>query len=248
MHVRIAARAGSVQRFCGQHFTGWRGSRSMIRFDDVSKTYHIGKFEKHVFSNLSFSIKRGESVGVCGANGAGKSTLMRMIAGIEAPNTGSIERGMTTSWPIGLTSCFQSSMTGADNTRFIARIYRQPADEVLHYVEDFAQLGPYLHQPVRTYSSGMVSRLAFGISLAIDFDCYLVDEVTGAGDERFRKRSHEELYKRRENGTLVMTSHDPHMLQQYCERGAVLYGGNLTFYDTVAEACEVHHGLQMRAA
>ena len=220
----------------------------MIRFEDVSKTYHIRKFHKQVFSNLNFSIRRGESIGICGADGAGKSTLMRLLAGVEQPSSGKVERRMTTSWPIGYGSCFQPAMTGADNARFIARIYRQPEQEILDYVEDFAQLGPYFFQPVRTYSSGMVGRLAFGISLAIDFDCYLVDEVTGAGDERFRARSHEELFKRRESGTLVMVSHDPHTLQHYCDRGAVLYGGNLTFYDTVAEACEVHHGLQMRAA
>ena len=220
----------------------------MIIFEDVSKTYHIRKFQKQVFSNLNFTIRRGESIGICGANGAGKSTLMRLISGVEQPTAGRVERSMTTSWPIGYASCFQMGMTGADNARFIARIYRQPEEELLAYVEDFAQLGPYFYQPVKTYSSGMQGRLAFGISLAINFDCYLVDEVTGAGDERFRKRSHEELFKRRESGTLVMVSHDPHTLQQYCDRGAVLYGGNLTFFDTVAEACEVHHGLQMRAA
>jgi capsular polysaccharide transport system ATP-binding protein len=220
----------------------------MIRFDNVSKTYHIRKFSKQVFSNLSFEIRRGESIGICGANGAGKSTLMRLIAGVEHPTGGRIERTMTTSWPIGYASAFQANMTGSDNVRFIARIYRQPEQQVLDYVEDFAQLGPYFHQPVLTYSSGMVGRLAFGISLAINFDCYLVDEVTSAGDERFRQRSQEELMKRRAEGTLVMVSHDPHTLQQYCERGAVLYAGNLTFYDSVAEACEVHHGLQMRAA
>jgi len=220
----------------------------MIRFENVSKTYHIRKFRKQVFSNLSFEIHRGESIGICGANGAGKSTLMRLIAGVEQATSGTIERTMTTSWPIGYSSAFQPSMTGSDNVRFIARIYRQPEEDIMAFVEDFAQLGPYFHQPVSTYSSGMGGRLAFGISLAINFDCYLVDEVTGAGDERFRKRSQEELMKRREQGTLVMVSHDPHMLQQYCDRGAVLYGGNLTFYDTVAEACEVHHGLQMRAA
>jgi len=220
----------------------------MIRFENVSKTYHVGKFEKQVFSNLNFTVQRGDSIGICGANGAGKSTLMRLFAGVEQPTTGSVERTMTTSWPIGYASCFQPMMTGADNVRFIARIYRQPEEEILDYVEDFAQLGAYFHQPVRTYSSGMSSRLAFGTSLAINFDCYLVDEVTGAGDERFRKRSQLELAKRRETGTLIMVSHDPHTLQQYCDRGAVLYGGNLTFYDTVAEASEVHHGLQMRAA
>lgn len=137
-------------------------------------------------------------------------------------------------------------MSGADNARFVARIYQQDEQEVLDYVEDFAQLGVYLRQPVSTYSSGMVSRLAFGVSLAISFDCYLVDEVTAAGDVRFRKRCEEELMARRDNGTLIMTSHDPYMLERYCTRGAVLYSGALIFFDTVAEACNVHHALQMR--
>jgi capsular polysaccharide transport system ATP-binding protein len=220
----------------------------MISFEDVSKTYHIRKFHKQVFSNLTFQIRRGESIGICGANGAGKSTLMRLISGIEQPTTGKVIRNLSTSWPIGYASCFQPVLTGADNARFIARIYRQPEDELLAYVEEFAQLGSYLHQPVRTYSAGMAARLAFGVSLAINFDCYLIDEVTGAGDERFRAKSEQALQQRRETGTLVMISHDPHTLQQYCQRGAVLYAGNLTFYDTVAEACDVHHGLQMRAA
>ena len=220
----------------------------MIMFEDVAKTYHIRKFEKQVFANLNFTIERGDSLGICGANGAGKSTLMRLIAGVEMPTSGRITRTLNTSWPIGYGSCFQSSLTGADNTRFIARIYGQREDEVLAYVEDFAQLGPYLHQPVHTYSAGMGARLAFGISLAIHFDCYLVDEVTGAGDERFRIRCEEELLQRRDNATLIMISHDPGTLRQYCRRGAVVYGGTIVFYDTIEEASAVHHRLQLRAA
>jgi capsular polysaccharide transport system ATP-binding protein len=220
----------------------------MIAFDDVSKTYHIRKFEKQVFSHVSFTINHGESIGISGANGAGKSTLMRLIAGVETPTSGKITRTMSTSWPIGYASCFQASLTGADNARFIARIYGQDADALCDYVEDFAQLGPYFHQPVMTYSAGMNARLAFGVSLAINFECYLVDEVTAAGDERFRRRCEDALMHRRENGALVMISHDPNTLLQYCDRGAVLYGGALTFYDTVAESVEVHHRLQSRAA
>ncbi|TVV73372.1 ABC transporter ATP-binding protein [Sphingomonas solaris] len=220
----------------------------MIEFDDVSKTYHIRKFEKQVFSHLSFTINPGDSLGICGANGAGKSTLMRLIAGVESPTSGRVTRTMTTSWPIGYSSCFQASLTGADNARFIARIYGQDADVLCDYVEDFAQLGPYFHQPVYSYSAGMNARLAFGVSLAINFDCYLVDEVTAAGDERFRIRCEEALMHRKQNGALVMISHDANTLLQYCDRGAVLYGGSLTFYDTIAEATEVHHRLQSRAA
>jgi capsular polysaccharide transport system ATP-binding protein len=220
----------------------------MIQFQHVSKSYHIRKFQKDVFYDLDFTINPGDSIGICGANGAGKSTLMRLIAGVEYPTTGKIVREMTTSWPIGYGSCFQGSLTGADNTRFIARIYNQPEEEVIEFVEDFAQLGGYLYQPVQTYSAGMQARLAFGISLAVDFDCYLVDEVTGAGDERFRIRCEEALLHRRDNATLIMVSHDPGTLRQYCRRGAVVYGGSLVFFDTVEEAAEVHHRLQLRAA
>jgi capsular polysaccharide transport system ATP-binding protein len=220
----------------------------MIKFENVSKTYHIRKFEKHVFNNLNFTIEKGESLGICGANGAGKSTLMRMFAGVEAPSSGKITRTMKTSWPIGYASCFQGSLTGADNARFIARIYNQPEDELLDFVEDFAQLGPYFHQPISTYSAGMGARLAFGVSLAINFECYLVDEVTGAGDERFRARCEEELLHRRDNASLIMISHDPGTLRQYCKRGAVVYGGAITFFDSIDEASEVHHRLQLRAA
>ena len=220
----------------------------MIRFDNVAKTYHIRKFEKQVLSGISFTIERGESVGICGANGAGKSTLMRLICGVESPTRGRITRTMSTSWLLGYGNCFQPTLTGADNARFIARIYTRPEDELLAYVEDFARLGAYLHQPVNTYSAGMNARLAFGISLAIDFDCYLVDEVAGAGDERFRQRSEEALMHRRDHATLIMVSHEPAILKQYCRRGAVVYGGSLVFYDTMEEAVEVHHRLQVRAA
>ena len=220
----------------------------MIRFDGVSKAYHERKFKKQVFSNLNFTVEKGVSIGICGANGAGKSTLMRLIAGVEQPSSGHIFRGMSTSWPIGYANCFQSSLTGADNARFISRIYNRDEQQLLDFVDDFAQLGSYLRQPVSTYSSGMAARLAFGISLAIDFECYLVDEVTAAGDERFRARSESELLARRDSSTLLMTSHDTGTLRAYCKRGAVLYGGALAMYDTIEEACEVHHRLQLLGA
>jgi len=220
----------------------------MIRFHDVTKTYHIRRFQKKVLNPLTFEISRGASLGICGANGAGKSTLMRLIAGVEAPTEGTVERDGTCSWPIGYASCFQSTLTGADNARFIARIYDREIEPLLDYVEDFAQLGPYFHQPIYSYSAGMMARLAFGISLAIDFDCYLVDEVTAAGDDRFRERCSEALHHRRETGTLVMISHDPGTLRMYCNAGAVLHEGNLTFYDTMDEAVDVHLHNQAVAA
>jgi capsular polysaccharide transport system ATP-binding protein len=218
----------------------------MIRFEDVSKSYHIRKFHKRVLNNLSFEIPDKAKIGICGANGAGKSTLMRLISGVEAPTTGKIFRDITCSWPIGYSNCFQSSLTGADNARFIARIYNQPIEPILQYVEDFAQLGPYFHQPIYAYSAGMAARLAFGISLAIDFDCYLVDEVTGAGDDRFRQKCDEALEYRRDNSTLIMISHDPSTLRRYCTSGAMLLDGNLYMYDTVDEAIEHHAAAQLQ--
>lgn len=212
----------------------------MISFQNVSKSYHIRKFRKDVLHNLSFNIPTGSSLGICGANGAGKSTLMRLISGVEAPTSGRIERTVSCSWPIGYSSCFQSSLTGADNARFIARIYDKDIKQLLDYVEDFAQLGAYFYQPIYSYSAGMLARLAFGISLAIEFDCYLVDEVTAAGDDRFRQRCEEALQHRRDTGTLLMISHDPGTLRSYCERGAVLHKGELFFYDNIEEAIEVH--------
>ena len=216
----------------------------MIQFHNVSKSYKLHGGYKAVFNNLSFVIRKGDAIGICGANGAGKSTLMRMLAGVEPPTSGSVLRTMSTSWPIGYTSAFQANMTGADNARFIARIYKEDEHDLLRKVEEFAELGSYLYQPVNTYSSGMSARLAFGISLTIDFDCYLIDEVISAGDVRFQRKSERALQDRRERAALVMISHDPGALQNYCTRGAVLYGGALTFFDSVSEACEVHYSLQ----
>ena len=216
----------------------------MIRFENVSKTYHLRKFEKLVLDDLSFEIPDRANLGICGHNGAGKSTLMRLISGVEAPSKGHINRQVTCSWPIGYTSCFQSTLTGADNTRFIARVYGRDERQIMDYVEEFAQLGPYFHQPIFTYSAGMSARLAFGVSLAIDFDCYLVDEVTGAGDERFRMKCEAALHKRRETGTLIMISHDFNTLRAYCSTGAVLRHGKLVFFDDLEEAIEAHMAQQ----
>jgi capsular polysaccharide transport system ATP-binding protein len=212
----------------------------MIVVDSVTKIYKLRRFEKRVFEDLSLVVPRGTSLGICGANGAGKSTLMRLMAGVEAPTRGSIRRSFTCSWPIGYTSCFQASLTGADNARFIARIYNQPIENLLGYVEDFAELGAYFHQPLYSYSAGMIARLAFGISLAINFDCYLIDEVTSAGDQRFRVRCEEALHRKRTDATLVMISHDPTTLKEYCSAGAVLNNGRISLYDTIDEAIEVH--------
>jgi capsular polysaccharide transport system ATP-binding protein len=219
----------------------------MIRFDDVDKAYRTRTGVRTVLAGASFTIERGEALAICGENGAGKSTLLRLIAGVETPSRGRIVRDLSVSWPIGHGSAFQSSLTGADNTRFIARIYGRPIAETLAFVDDFAELGAYLRMPVRTYSAGMVARLAFAVSLAVDFDCYLVDEITSAGDARFQQRCEDALMQRRTTGTLVMVSHDPFTLRRYCDRGATLAGGRLVFYDSLEAAIDQHFAAQQVA-
>lgn len=215
----------------------------MIQFENVSKVYHARGGAKRVLDDQSFILERGSSIGIVGVNGAGKSTLTRLIAGIEHPTSGRITRSMSVSWPLGFGGAFQGSLTGGDNARFIARIYRRDIRQILDYVEEFAQLGHYLNMPVKTYSSGMRARLAFGISLAIEFDCYLVDEVTAVGDSSFRERCQAALNERREKGTLIMVSHDPGTLRAYCDTGAILKNGHLTFFDTIDETVQAYEQL-----
>ncbi|ATI78565.1 MULTISPECIES: ABC transporter ATP-binding protein [Sphingobium] len=212
----------------------------MIKFENVRKIYEGRGFHNLVLYDLNFTIPKRVSLGICGANGAGKSTLMRLIAGAESPTSGRVIRKMATSWPLGYTSAFQSSLSGADNVRFIARIYGKDVKELQDFVEEFAEIGPYFRQPTSTYSAGMVARLAFAISLAIRFECYLIDEITAAGDERFRVKSERALEERRSESAIIMTSHVPETLRAYCETGAVLFNGALTFYDTIDEAIDVH--------
>lgn len=217
-----------------------RKDKHVIRFENVSKRFRTRSGTHTVLDGVSLRLHRGDALGICGHNGSGKSTLLKLIAGVEQPSSGAITRSGSVSWPIGYASAFQSSLTGADNVRFIARIYDRPIKETLEFVDAFAELGQYLAMPIRTYSAGMMARLAFAASLAVDFDCYLVDEVTAAGDARFRQRCEDALMARRDSGTLVMVSHDPHTLRQYCTAGALVGGGRVDLFETVDEAIERH--------
>ena len=207
----------------------------MITLSNVSKVYHTRFGPNKVLDNVSFTLSRGQAIGVMGRNGAGKSTLTRILSGVEYPTSGKVDREMSVSWPLGYSGAFQASLTGADNTRYVARIYGAPIQETLDYVEEFAQLGRYFRMPIKTYSAGMHARLAFGVSLAIDFDCFLIDEVVGAGDHRFTERCQQALLERRQKGALLMISHDVRILQTYCDTGAVLSDGKLTFFDNLED-------------
>lgn len=216
----------------------------MIVLDRVNKHYPMrGGGHRHVLRDASGIIRRGDAVGILGRNGAGKSTLMRLLGGVEYPNSGRIERRMSVSWPLAHGIGVQASMSGADNARFIARIYGQPVRQMLDYVEAFAELGPYLHMPVRTYSAGMMSRLNFGLSLAIDFDCYLIDEGASAGDYRFVNRAREALTAKLRDRSIVMVSHSAAHIRTFCRTAAVLHDGALTFFEDLDEAIATYESL-----
>ena len=215
----------------------------MIRGINVIKEYHTEAGPRRVLDNVNFEIRPGERLAVLGRNGAGKSTLVRIIGGVERPTSGRIERGMTMSWPLGLAGGFQGSLTGYDNVKFIARLYDKPVEVVRDFVEDFSELGPQLKAPVKTYSSGMRARLAFGLSLAIDFDCYLIDEVIFVGDQRFHARCRYEIFERRPDRALMLVSHDAGILNEYCNGAMVLHRGRAkTFFD-VPLAIDIYSAL-----
>ena len=215
----------------------------MIRVSDLSKEYRAEGKVHRVLSNVSFTVGRGEKMAVLGRNGAGKSTLMRLIGGVEVPTAGRIEREMSLSWPLGLQGGFQGSLTGNDNMRFIARIYNKPFDYIRAYVDDFAELGKYLSEPLKTYSTGMRARFAFALSLAIDFDCYLVDEIIAAGDQRFQRRSHEELFEKRADRSMILASHIGDIVRAYCSRALVLHRGRGKVFDDLDLALDIYKEL-----
>ena len=210
----------------------------MIKFDNVLKFYRIHRHRKIILNHVSINLEPGVSYGIMGANGTGKSTFMRLIAGAELPNSGRIQRSVRVSWPLGFSGGFHPSLTGRENVQFMARVYGKRPRSIIDFVEDFAEIGPYMDAPVKTYSTGMIARLAFGLSMAIEFECYLVDEVLGVGDARFRSRCKIEFDRRKASSDMIMISHSLPTIREYCDRGIVLADGQLHYFDDVADAIE----------
>lgn len=212
----------------------------MIRVENVSKSYETRVGHRQILNDVHFEVGRHEKVGVLGRNGAGKSTLIRLISGAEQPTSGLITRDMTVSWPLAFVGAFQATLTGIDNLKFICRIYGKDWRDKVAYVREFTELGMYLDEPVRSYSSGMAMRLAFAISMVIEFDCFLIDEIIAVGDARFHAKCHKELFEKRADRALIIVSHDPSYIRLHCERACVLQGGQLTSYESVDDAYEVY--------
>jgi capsular polysaccharide transport system ATP-binding protein len=212
----------------------------MIEFRNLSKVFILRGQRKVVLDNVNLVFPTGRSVGLLGRNGAGKSTLLKMIAGTMDPTRGEIVSTGTISWPVGFAGSFHGDLTGAQNARFIARIYGVDGDELVDFVARFAGLGAHFDLPFRSYSSGMKSRLAFGVSMAVPFDTYLVDEVTSVGDAAFRKKSTELFSARMEHAGAVVVSHGMGQIRAMCDAAAVLENGQLQYYEDVEEAIEQH--------
>lgn len=215
----------------------------MIHCEQVTKSYPMGSGRKQVLKGLDLEISPGEHVGFLGRNGAGKTTLIKLIGGVEMPSSGKIRRSMSVSWPLGFGGGFQGSLTGYDNARFISRIYGRDYAEFKDFVEDFTELGAQLKMPVKTYSSGMRARLAFALSIAIEFDCYLIDEVIMVGDANFHHKCHYELFDKRRDRALVLASHSSELIREFCDRAMVLNQGLGTIYSDVDEALDVYNEL-----
>ena len=208
----------------------------MLSVEHVSKVYETRRGSHKVFDDISFTLERGRNIGILGRNGAGKSTMIRLISGAERPTTGRIRRGMRVSWPLAFAGAFQGNLTGLDNLKFICRVYGVPYKPLVPFVEEFTELGEFFREPVMHYSHGMATRLAFALSMAIEFDCFLIDEAMVVGDARFHERCHYELFQKRKDRAFILVSHDANAIKTYCENAVVLYEGRLHTFPSVDAA------------
>ena len=196
-----------------------------------------------MLDHVNLDVSPGQKLGIVGRNGAGKSTLIKIIGGVELPTGGRVIRSMSVSWPLAFSGAFQGSLSGLDNLRFICRIYGLNYGETRRFVDDFAELGSQLAEPVKTYSSGMRARLAFALTISIEFDCYLIDEVIMVGDARFYERCKNELFEKRSDRALILVSHDMSFIQEVCDTAAVLSNSSLHICPTVADAIQLYQSL-----
>ena len=216
----------------------------MIEVRNLTKSY-IYKGEKiTVFKNLSFTIETGESVAILGRNGAGKSSLLRIIGGIDFPDSGTVKTDRSMSWPVGLKGGFQGSLTGRENIVFVSKMFygndSEKINKIVCFVKNFADIGLYFDKPFKSYSTGMRARLTFGASMAFDFDVYLIDEVSAAGDVGFREKCKMLLAEKLNKSDFLMVNHNLWSLKPLCNRAFVLHKGKLFQYDNVPEAIEFH--------
>ncbi|WP_044406927.1 ABC transporter ATP-binding protein [Thiomicrospira microaerophila] len=215
----------------------------MIEIKNLYKRYHNHHANSWVLENVNLTIPPNVSVGLVGPNGAGKSTLLRLIGGMDTPDKGEVIRHSSLSWPVGLSGGLQTSLTGRENAKFVARLYVPEKDvpNIVKKVEDFAEIGAAFNDPVKTYSSGMKSRLSFGLSLAFDFDVYISDEATAVGDKAFKEKASKAFKEKVGQASLIIVSHSTGILKELCQAGIWLDQGKAIWYDDINEAIEAYY-------
>lgn len=219
----------------------------MIEAKNISKSYRIQGQKKIIFHNLSLSINKGARLAVVGANGAGKSTLLRLLAGVEKPNKGKIHRSSTLSWPVGVGTGFLPTLTGCENVKFVCRLFalsKKERDERIDYVRHFADIGDYFYLPMRSYSTGMRSRLSFGMSMAFDFDFYVVDETLSVGDKLFKKKCIAAFKAKAEGKGLLMVSHNMNTIKDFCNQGLFLHNGTCIYDKDVNKVIKLYNHMK----
>lgn len=211
----------------------------MIKLDRITKSYVLSGGKRHfVFKDLSFIFPEGANIGLIGPNGAGKSTLMNILGGIDIPDKGRVITNKSISWPVGLSGGLQGSLTARDNVKFVSRVYGYTGKEMqekVRYVEEFAEIGEYFDQPIKTFSSGMRSRVTFGLSMAFDFDYYLVDEAGAVGDANFRKKSMAVYKEKLKSGNVILVSHNMNEIRSLCDHIVLISGGKAEVFDNIEE-------------
>lgn len=215
----------------------------MIRLQNLSKTYWARGRSQVVIDDLTIELPTGRSIALLGGNGAGKSTLLQIISGLVPPDRGSVSSDGSISWPVGLGNSFHPQMSGEQNTRFVARVYGVDTAELVDFVHGFSELGDHFLNPVKTYSSGMRARLAFGLSMGIQFDTYLIDETTSVGDARFNRKSRAVFKERMRTAGAIMVSHQTRTIRNFCDSGLVLHNGKIHYFDDLETAIQTHHDL-----
>lgn len=196
-----------------------------VEATNIVKVFEGDHGTVRALNGVSFRVGVGERIGILGGNGSGKSTLIRILAGVLQPTSGEVRRELSLSWPLALGGGFEGQLTGYDNVRFLSQLYGLPFRETFDYVAEFSELGRHMHMPVRFYSDGMRMRLAFALSLAMNFECYLIDEVILVGDRRFQLKCHDELFGKRSSCGMIMAVHDAGVIKEYCQSALILKGG-----------------------
>jgi ABC-type polysaccharide/polyol phosphate transport system ATPase subunit len=200
----------------------------------------------HALKGVSFSMKPGESLAVVGANGAGKSTLLSLVAGLVPPDRGTVGVNGRIAALLELGSGFHPDLSGAENVYLNAALLgvgRRRIKEIFADIVEFSELGDFLAEPLRTYSSGMTMRLAFSVAVNVDPDILLVDEVLAVGDQAFQAKCFAKVLDFRHRGkTILCVSHSAGMVQELCSRAIWLDHGELMLDGPIAEVVDAYEG------